>query len=43
MKKKLLSILFLLTPMLILAQEKGIAEKINEGFKPSKLDTDTIE
>lgn len=34
MKKKLLSILFLLTPMLILAQEKGIAEKINEGFKP---------
>ena len=34
MKKKLLSSLFLLTPMLILAQEKGIAEKINEGFKP---------
>ena len=34
MKKKLLSILFLLTPMLISAQEKGIAEKINEGFKP---------
>ncbi|CAL2087581.1 Alanine or glycine:cation symporter, AGCS family [Tenacibaculum sp. 190524A02b] len=34
MKKKLLSLLMLLIPMLTFAQEKGLAEKINEGFKP---------
>ena len=34
MKNKFLSILFIITPTLIFAQEKGIAEKINEGFKP---------
>ena len=34
MKKKLLTLLLFVIPMLTFAQEKGIAEKINEGFKP---------
>jgi AGCS family alanine or glycine:cation symporter len=34
MKKLLLSLLFMATPFLTFAQEKGIAEKINEGFQP---------
>ena len=37
MNKKLLSLLFLTTPFFSFAQEqqeKGIAESINEGFKP---------
>ncbi|WP_431164547.1 alanine/glycine:cation symporter family protein [Tenacibaculum halocynthiae] len=34
MKKKLLALLMLIMPMLTFAQEKGLAEKINEGFKP---------
>ncbi|MEX6626199.1 alanine/glycine:cation symporter family protein [Tenacibaculum pacificus] len=34
MNKRLLSLLLLITPMLTFAQEKGLAEKINEGFKP---------
>ena len=37
MKKKLLSLLLLAAPIITFAQEnqeKGIAESINEGFKP---------
>ncbi|TCI91839.1 alanine/glycine:cation symporter family protein [Tenacibaculum sp. M341] len=34
MNKKLCTLLFTIVPMLIFAQEKGLAEKINEGFKP---------
>lgn len=34
MKKRLLTLLLLIAPMLTFAQEKGLAEKINEGFKP---------
>ena len=34
MNKKLLSLLFLVAPFFLYAQEKGIAESINEGFKP---------
>ncbi|MBL4568863.1 MAG: alanine:cation symporter family protein [Flavobacteriaceae bacterium] len=34
MKKRLLTLLFMATPFLTFAQEKGIAEKINEGFQP---------
>lgn len=34
MKKKLLALLMLMMPILTFAQEKGLAEKINEGFKP---------
>ena len=34
MNKKLLTLLFLVEPFFLCAQEKGIAESINEGFKP---------
>ncbi|WP_233883623.1 alanine/glycine:cation symporter family protein [Tenacibaculum piscium] len=34
MDKKLLTLLMLIAPMFSFAQEKGLAEKINEGFKP---------
>ncbi|WP_418650915.1 alanine/glycine:cation symporter family protein [Tenacibaculum aestuariivivum] len=34
MNKRLLTLLLLITPMLTFAQEKSLAEKINEGFKP---------
>ena len=34
MNKRLITLLLLITPMLTFAQEKGLAEKINEGFKP---------
>lgn len=34
MNKRLLSALLLIIPMLTFAQEKSLAEKINEGFKP---------
>ncbi|MFL0061913.1 alanine/glycine:cation symporter family protein [Tenacibaculum maritimum] len=34
MKKKLLTLLFAIVPMLTFAQEKSLAERINEGFKP---------
>lgn len=34
MKKLLLALLFMVAPMLTFAQEKGLAERINEGFKP---------
>ena len=34
MKKKLLSLLFLIVPILTFAQEKGIDQKIDEAFQP---------
>ena len=34
MKKKLLSVLFLIVPILTFAQEKGIDQKIDEAFQP---------
>ena len=34
MKKKLLSLLFLVVPMLTYAQEKGLDQKIDEAFQP---------
>ncbi|CAA0144184.1 alanine/glycine:cation symporter family protein [Tenacibaculum maritimum] len=34
MKKRLLTLLFAIVPMLTFAQEKSLAERINEGFKP---------
>ena len=34
MKKKLFALLFLITPMLTFAQEKGLDQKIDEAFKP---------
>ncbi|MBE7652256.1 alanine:cation symporter family protein [Tenacibaculum finnmarkense genomovar finnmarkense] len=34
MNKRLLTLLLLIIPMFTFAQEKGLAEKINEGFKP---------
>lgn len=34
MKKLLVTLLFVITPIVTFAQEKGLAEKINEGFKP---------
>ncbi|MBE7644527.1 alanine:cation symporter family protein [Tenacibaculum finnmarkense genomovar ulcerans] len=34
MSKRLLTLLLLIIPMFTFAQEKGLAEKINEGFKP---------
>ena len=34
MKKRLLSLLFLVVPMLTFAQEKGLDQKIDEAFKP---------
>ena len=34
MRKKLLFLITFILPMLTFAQEKGLAEKINEGFKP---------
>ena len=34
MKKKLLSLLFLIVPILTFAQEKGLDQRIDEGFKP---------
>ncbi|WP_233861362.1 alanine/glycine:cation symporter family protein [Tenacibaculum piscium] len=34
MDKKLLTLLMLIAPMFSFSQEKGLAEKINEGFKP---------
>ncbi len=34
MNKRLLALLLLITPMFTFAQDKGLAEKINEGFKP---------
>ncbi len=34
MNKKLFTLLLAIVPMLTFAQEKGLAEKINEGFKP---------
>ena len=34
MNKRLLTLLLLITPMFTFAQEKSLAEKINEGFKP---------
>ena len=34
MKKRLLSLLFLAAPLLTFAQEKGLDQKIDEGFKP---------
>ncbi|MGB1043153.1 MAG: alanine/glycine:cation symporter family protein [Tenacibaculum sp.] len=34
MNKKLLTLLLMIAPMLTFAQEKSLAEKINEGFKP---------
>lgn len=34
MKKRLLSLLLLVVPMLTFAQEKGLDQKIDEGFKP---------
>ena len=34
MKKKLLSLLFLVTPLFIFSQEKGLDEKINDAFMP---------
>ena len=34
MKKKLFSLLLLVIPYLTFAQEKGIDQKIDEGFKP---------
>jgi alanine or glycine:cation symporter, AGCS family len=34
MKKKLLAVLFLITPIITFAQEKGLDQKIDEAFKP---------
>jgi AGCS family alanine or glycine:cation symporter len=34
MKKKLLALLFLITPMFTFAQEKGLDQKIDEAFQP---------
>ena len=34
MKKKLLALLFLISPLLTFAQEKGLDQKIDEAFKP---------
>ncbi|CAL2101333.1 Alanine glycine permease [Tenacibaculum sp. 190130A14a] len=34
MKKRLLTLLFLIAPMLTFAQEKGLDQQIDEGFKP---------
>ncbi len=34
MKKKLLALLLFAVPMFTFAQEKGLAERINDGFKP---------
>ncbi len=34
MKKKLLSLLFLVIPLITFAQEKGLDQRIDEGFKP---------
>ena len=34
MKKKLLSLLLLITPFITFAQEKGLDEKINDWFEP---------
>ena len=34
MNKRLLTLLLLIAPMFTFAQDKGLAEKINEGFKP---------